>query len=321
MHHYCVLGHPRPGPVPSSFSRALDNVFWYSMGHMRIALIQQRATKEAKENLARGIEAARRAAGQGAELVAFAELGFEWFHPQRPAEQPFPAALAQTIPGPTTEAFSKLACELGIVVVLNLYERDGHQTYDSSPVIDADGSILGVTRMLHITDYEGFHEQGYYRPGDRGVPVYRTRAGLVGVAICYDRHYPEVMRSLALQGAELVVVPQAGSLGEWPEGLYEAEIRVAAFQNGYYVALVNRVGPEELLTFGGASFVTDPNGVVIARADAARDQTLHADLDFTRIHSSHARTLFLRDRRPEIVPALLGFSGRRSDSPANTRPR
>ena len=101
--------------------------------------------------------------------------------------------------------------------------------------------------MVHITDYACFHEQGYYTPGDTGAPVYDTRVGRIGVAICYDRHYPEYMRALALAGAELVVVPQAGAVGEWPEGLYEAEMRVAAFQNGYFTALCNRVGKEERL--------------------------------------------------------------------------
>ena len=137
-------------------------------------------------------------------------------------------------------------------------------------MIDADGTLLGVTRMIHITDYDGFHEQGYYAPGDTGAPVYDTRVGRVGVAICYDRHYPEYMRALAVGGAELVVVPQAGTVGEWPEGLYEAELRVAAFQNGYFTALCNRVGAEERLTFGGESFVCAPDGRVLARAGGGR---------------------------------------------------
>ncbi len=108
------------------------------------------------------------------------------------------------------------------------------------------------------------------------------------------------MRALAVKGAELVVVPQAGAVGEWPEGLYEAEMRVAAFQNGYFAALCNRVGPEECLTFGGESFVCAPNGNVIARAPAAEDTILYADVDLPKVAKSHARRLFLRDRRPEL---------------------
>ncbi|MBE0567070.1 MAG: carbon-nitrogen hydrolase family protein, partial [Krumholzibacteria bacterium] len=222
---------------------------------MRLALIQQHAGPDPRENLARGLAAARRAAADGAELVAFAELAFSRFYPQVKAT-PGSLALAEPVPGPTTGTFQALARECGVVVVLNLFERtpDG-RTWDSSPVIDADGALLGSTRMVHITEYEHFHEQGYYTPGDTGAPVYATCAGRVGVAICYDRHFPEYMRALALAGADLVVVPQAGGVGEWPDGLYEAEMRVAAFQNGYFTALVNRVGKEEHLTFAGESFV------------------------------------------------------------------
>jgi N-carbamoylputrescine amidase len=161
--------------------------------------------------------------------------------------------------------------------------------------------------MLHIAQIPSFYEQDYYTPGDHGMPVYETAAGRIGVAICYDRHYPEVMRSLALQQADLVVVPQAGMVGEWPDGLYEAELRVAAFQNGYFTALANRVGAEPGIEFGGESFVCDPAGCVIARAAASVDAILFADLDYALAAASHARRLFLRDRRPEIVGSLLGL--------------
>ena len=146
-------------------------------------------------------------------------------------------------------------------------------------MIDADGALLGRTRMVHITDYPCFHEQGYYTPGDTGAPVYRTAAGGIGVAICYDRHYPEYMRALALAGADVVVVPQAGAAGEWPDGLYEAEMQVAAFRDGYFVALCNRVGQEECLTFSGESFVCSPDGRVIARAPAMEDAVLSVDIN------------------------------------------
>jgi N-carbamoylputrescine amidase len=154
--------------------------------------------------------------------------------------------------------------------------------------------------MIHITEYPCFHEQGYYTPGDTGAPVYRTQAGAIGVAICYDRHYPEYMRALALGGADLVVVPQAGALDEWPEGLYEGEMRVAAFQHGYFVALCNRVGEEECLTFAGESFVCAPDGRVLARAPKLEDAVLHVDVDLSEAASSHARRLFLQHRRPDL---------------------
>jgi len=266
---------------------------------MKIALVQQFATEDRQKNRQRGLQAVKKAARNGAQIICFAELAFEPFYPQRPAT-PDKLALAEPIPGPTTDLFCRLAAELNVVIVLNLFERDGDHTFDSSPVIDTDGTILGVTRMIHITDYPGFHEQSYYHPGDHGAPVYDTKYGKIGVAICYDRHYPEYMRALALQGAEIVFVPQAGAVGEWPEGLYEAEIRVAAFQNGYFTALCNRVGQEEVLAFSGESFVCNPAGTVIARAAQGKEEILYADIDMEEIKTSHAKTLFFRHRRPEL---------------------
>ena len=266
---------------------------------MKISLIQQSASADKAMNLERGLAAAREAAASGAQVVCFAELAFEPFYPQHPAQSGF-EALAETIPGPVTERFCELAAELEIVVVLNLFERDGENTYDSSPVIDADGQLLGVTRMIHITEYECFHEQGYYQPGDLGAPVFKTRFGRIGVAICYDRHYPEYMRALAIGGADIVVVPQAGAVGEWPDGLYESELRVAAFQNGYFTALCNRVGKEARLTFVGESFICDPEGKVVARAGQGTEEILSCELDLSHVEKSHARNLFLRDRRPDL---------------------
>jgi predicted amidohydrolase len=272
---------------------------------MRIALVQQRSGLSKALNIERGLEAVRTAASRGAALVSFAELAFERFYPQIPAGSDA-IDLAEPVPGPTTREFASLARELGVVIILNLFERDGALSYDCSPVIDADGTLLGRTRMIHITDYAWFHEKGYYTPGDTGAPVFNTRAGRIGVAICYDRHYPEYMRALALEGADLVVVPQAGAAGEWPEGLFEAEMRVAAFQNGYFTALCNRVGPEEHVTFGGESFVCGPDGRVLARAPEGVETILYADIDLAQAAGCHARRLFLRDRRPELYAAWVG---------------
>jgi predicted amidohydrolase len=271
---------------------------------MKIALIQQSATTNRRLNLRRGISAAEKAARQGARLICFAELAFEPFYPQRPAKKDHKKK-AETVPGPITNAFADLAAKHNLVIVLNLFEREGDKTYDSSPVIGSNGQILGITRMIHITDYPCFHEQGYYTPGDRGAFVYDTDVGRIGVAICYDRHYPEYMRALALGGAEIVVVPQAGAVGEWPAGLYEAEMRVAAFQNGYFTALCNRVGKEDCLTFAGESFVCNPAGEVIARAGTGTEEILYSDIDLKQAQTSYARRLFFRHRRPELYGEWL----------------
>ena len=125
------------------------------------------------------------------------------------------------------------------------------------------------------------------------------------MAICYDRHFPEYMRALAVGGADLVIVPQAGAVDEWPEGLYEAEMRVAAFQNGYFTALCNRVGKEEKLDFAGESFVCGPDGEVIARAAKSADAILYADIELRRPAESNARRLFMKHRRPQLYADWL----------------
>jgi beta-ureidopropionase len=270
---------------------------------LRIALAQLASSLDRAANLDRVTGAMEEAARAGAQLVAFPEVVLDRFFPVRPDDRTA-LSLAEPIPGSVTDHIAALSRKLGIVTVFNLYEVDeAGRRFDSSPVFDADGSLLGVTRMLHITDYEGFHEQSYYQPGDRhegGMPVYDTRVGRIGVAICYDRHYPEVMRSLGLQGAELVLIPQAGSVGEWPEGMYEAEVRTAAFQNGYFAALCNRVGEEGRLTFTGESFVADPEGRILARGRSLAEDLLVCDLDLGHCASSTARRLFHQHRRPDV---------------------
>ncbi len=275
------------------------------MSDIKLALVQQMASEDKLANVHRGLEAVKTAARHGAQIIAFPELAFDRFFPQY-AAGPNVNDLAEPIPGPTTDSFRQLAAELGVVIVLNVFELDGNSTFDTSPVINSDGHLLGLTRMIHITDCPRFHEQGYYVPGDRGVPVYDTTFGKIGVAICYDRHYPEYMRALALGGAEIVVVPQAGVVDEWPAGLYEAEMRVAAFQNGYFTALCNRVGQEDSLLFAGESFVCDPEGRVIAKAGQQTEEILYCDINTDQIAESHAKRLFFRDRRPELYASWLG---------------
>lgn len=276
---------------------------------VRIGLVQQHAGPDRTENLERALRAMERAAGAGAGLVVFPELALDRFFP-REAGREEARELAEPVPGPTTDRLCGRAAELGLVVVFNLYERgeDG-RAYDASPVVDADGSLLGVTRMVHVADFEGFREKDYYEPGDRGAPVYDTAVGRVGVAICYDRHFPEYTRALGVRGAEIVAVPQAGLHGEWPDGMFEAEVRVTAFQNGYFVALCNRVGSEDGTTFAGGSFVADPEGRIVGRAEELTDDLAVVEVDLDRCASSPARRLFYPDRRPELYPGWLGEPG------------
>ena len=266
---------------------------------LKVALIQQCAKTDIQSNIQRGVDSFKKAAREGAHLIIFPELAFSRFYPQHPASGDV-SEFAETIPGPTVDIFCDLAREFGVVAVLNLFERDGKKTFDSSPVIDADGSMLGVTRMAHICDTPCFHEQGYYHPGEGKPLVYDTAVGRIGVAICYDRHFPEYMRQLGLLKAELVAVPQAGAKDEWPPGLFEAEMQVAGFQNGYFTALCNRVGSEDCVTFEGRSFVTSPEGQIINQAPSNQDVILFTDIDLEQVDHSQARRHFLPDRRPEL---------------------
>jgi predicted amidohydrolase len=265
---------------------------------MKIALIQQHSSKDMNRNLKRGVDLFKKAAENGAQLISYAELSFSYFLPQNPIN-PKDLEKAEQIPGLTTEIFTKLAEEYKVVTVLNLFERGGDKTYDSSPVINSNGEILGTTRMAHVMDGKGFYEKGYYSLGDNQSFVYHTSLGKVGIAICYDRHFPEYMRNLALNGAEIVIIPQAGAVGEWPEGIFEAEIQVSAFQNGYFIALVNRVGREDRLNFAGGSFVVNPEGNIIAQAPQRKDFILYAHCDLKEINHCTAKKYFFMDRRPE----------------------
>lgn len=268
---------------------------------MEIALIQQFFPGDERAAFEQGLNAIKEAANAGAELVIFPELSFTSFYPQIPASEreETPLDLADPIPSPTTGTVADIAEQYGVVVVFNMLERDGDQTFNTSLVVDADGTVLGGTRMMHIPEFENFHEQGYYVPGDTGAPVYDTAVGRLGVATCYDRHYPEYMRALALQGAELVVIPQAGVVGEWPEGMFEAEVRAASFQHGYFTALANRVGQEGEMAFSGGSFVAAPSGRLVAEAPTGESILLLASVDLDRCQDAPARTLFLEDRRPD----------------------
>ena len=271
------------------------------LNNMRIALIQQTASEDNESNIVKGLKNIDKAAEMGAELAVFAELAFTRFYPQYRANKNL-SELAEPVPGPTTKRFMNKAKEHNMVIVINLFEIEKGHTYDSSPVIDSDGSLLGTTRMVHIADYECFYEKSYYEEGNHGAQVYNTAVGKVGVAICYDRHYPEFMRALGVKGAEVVVIPQAGTIGEWPDGLYEAELQVASFHNGYFCALANRVGKEDQMEFAGESVITNPEGRIIAQSPSGIDDILIHNLDLSEVEKSNARTMFFRDRRPDIYP-------------------
>ena len=270
----------------------------------RIALAQVSAAVDPKQNLETGLALMEQAAAAQAKLIVFPEISFGRFFPQQPGRKE-PFNTAEPVPGPMTEQVAKKARSLGLVTIINLFEKaDEGFYYDTSPIIDADGSLLGVVRMRHLAEEPGFHEKGYYTPGPAGPQqVFQTAVGRLGVAICYDRHYASVMTGLALAGADIVCVPQAGAVSD-PLDQYESEMRAASFQYGYQVALANRVGQEEVLTFAGSSFLTDPEGHVVAKGGMKECGLIYGDLDTAAVRATRRRRPFLRDLRRDLFNYL-----------------
>jgi N-carbamoylputrescine amidase len=264
-----------------------------------VALAQCAADEDRARNLAAALRMIADAAAQGASVICFPEMGFDRFFPQHRADPAF-FDLAEPVPGPTVRVLQTAAKEHGIAIVANIFERAAPgEYYDCSPVVDVDGVLLGRTRMVHIAEAPQFNEKFYYRPGPGEFAVFPARPGKLGVAICYDRHYPEQLRILALRGCEMLLVPLAAiSREQWP--MFEMEMQVASFQNQYFSIVVNRVGREGEMTFIGRSFVTDPWGRVIARAADGVPDLLLVDIDLGEIERARRLIPHLRDRRAEL---------------------
>ena len=247
------------------------------------------------------------AAGKGAQVLCFQEL---FYGPYFCAEQKTKwYELVEHVPdGPTTKLFCEIAKKHQIVIVLPVYEEDLTGVYyNTAAVIDADGNFLGKFRKMHIPHCDpGFWEKFYFRPGNLGYPIFKTRVGNVGVYICYDRHFPEGWRALGLAGAEIVFNPSATVAG-LSEYLWKLEQPAAAANNIYYVGAINRPGFEEPWRIGefyGSSYFADPRGQIIAQGARSTDSVVVADLDLDVIRQVRNVWQFYRDRRPETYSTL-----------------
>ena len=286
---------------------------------LRVALVQQSVTEDRARNLARAEEGIREAAARGAEVVCLQELFRTPYFPQVESADHFD--LAETIPGPTTEHMTKLAGELGLVLIVPVFERRAAGLHhNSAVVVDANGTQVGLYRKMHIPDDPQFYEKFYFAPGDTGFHSFDTSAGRIGVLICWDQWFPEAARLVALDGAEIVFYPTAIA---WLHGESDQENaaqreswitvqRAHAIANGVFVAAVNRVGPEGSLTFFGSSFVCDPQGRMLALAPSDREEVLVVDCPLGRIEEQRRGWPFLRDRRIDAYADLLTFFRRSS---------
>jgi len=278
---------------------------------VRVALIQASVGEDPDANLAKAESAIERAARDGAQVVCLSELFRSRYFCQ--SEDAANFALAERIPGPTSEALSKLAAGLGVVIVAPIFEERAEGLYHNSAItLDADGEIVGRYRKMHIPEDPLYYEKFYFTPGDSGFEACSTRFGRIGTLICWDQWFPEAARLTALAGARILFYPTA--IGwQFDEGeatdraqhdAWETVQRAHAIANGVFVAAANRVGPEGDIRFWGQSFVADPFGRVLARASSQEEEILLVDCDLSAVGRTRRDWPFLRDRRVDAYGDL-----------------
>ncbi len=275
---------------------------------VKVGLLQSSCSSEPATNLKKTLAAAGRAAKQGAQIICTQELFCSQYFCQAEDHDYF--GLAEPIPGPTTRAFQRFAKASRTVVIASLFEKRAEGLYHNTAVIiDADGSLLGRYRKMHIPDDPLYYEKFYFTPGDLGFRAWRTRYGTIGVLICWDQWYPEAARLTAMQGAQILFYPTAigwhpgekATHGERQHAAWETIQRGHAIANGCYVAVPNRIGHERLagdgIEFWGQSFVVGTSGEILARASADQEEVLIVPLDLAQVDTTRTHWPFLRDRR------------------------
>jgi beta-ureidopropionase len=275
------------------------------MTTVRAAITQTTWTGDKDSMLDKHEQFARDAAADGAKVISFQELFYGPYFGITQDKKYY--QYAEPADGPIVQRFAALAKELGMVMVLPIYEEE--QTgvyYNTTVVVDADGTILGKYRKNHIPHVEKFWEKFYFRPGNLGYPVFDTAVGRIGVYICYERHFPEGWRALGLAGAKIVFNPSATSRG-LSEYLWRLEQPAAAVANEYFVGTINRVGVEPLgdNDFYGQSYFADPRGQLVGEAASDTDEEIVVrDLDMARLAEVRDLWAFYRDRRPDSYGPL-----------------
>ena len=273
-----------------------------AQGMLTVAGIQMACESDRDANFSKALDLARIAVDRGAKIVCFAEcFAWPWF-PRKAAEEPRRSAVP--IPGPYTQALQLLAEDTGAVFVAPMFETaDDSAHYNTTVVVDANGHVLGIYRKNHIPDLPNYRERFYFKPGNLGFPVFKTRYAVIGVQTCWDNFFPEGPRALALKGAQILFCPTAcsspGSTAKW-----ERAIAGHAVYNAMYTFRVNRIGTEGQMTFYGKSFCLDPNGDYVTEPAGAIEGVVLADLDLGQIKLTRDDWTFLEDRRPEIYKEI-----------------
>jgi N-carbamoylputrescine amidase len=284
---------------------------------VKIGLLQTRAENDPAANLKRTLGLAHQAADRGAQIICTQELFRSPYFCQSEDHANF--ALAEKIPdGPSTQAFCALAKERGVVVVASIFEHRLPGVYHNTAVIiDADGSVLGKYRKMHIPDDPLFYEKFYFTPGDLGFPAWDTRFGRIAVLVCWDQWFPEAARLVAMQGAQIIFYPTAigwhpgekAAYGEAHHSSWETIQRAHAVANGCYVAVVNRIGLErpvggDGIEFWGQSFVANTSGQIMVKASIEREEVIVQEVDLGTVDVTRTHWPFLRDRRIDAYEGL-----------------
>jgi N-carbamoylputrescine amidase len=283
---------------------------------LRIGLVQQRCEPDREVNIDNAEQGIRRAASQGAQVISTQELFCSQYFCQTEDHKYF--SLAETIPGPTTETFCALARELNVVLIASLFEKRAPGLYHNTAiVIDADGTLLGKYRKMHIPDDPLYYEKFYFTPGDLGFLAWKTRYACIGVCVCWDQWYPEAARLTALRGAQILFYPTAigwhpaekTEYGHRQHSSWELIQRSHAIANGCYVAVANRVGHEapnggQGLEFWGGSFICDPSGEILQKAAMSDEAVLVTEIDLDLVEIQRTHWPFLRDRRTDAYSDL-----------------
>jgi N-carbamoylputrescine amidase len=275
---------------------------------VKIAVIQHTCSTSVQDNHNKAVRLIEEAALQGANIICLQELYNAQYFPQQVNVQHY--QLAETIESIASKGFGQLAKNLGVVIILPIYEEAMPGVYfNTALVYDADGSYLGKYRKNHIPDGPQYLEKYYFTPGDMGYPVFNTRYGCIAIGICWDEWFPEVARIFALQGARIIFYPSAiGSEPDRPDynssEAWTTVIRSHGITNGVFIAAPNRVGVEADMSFYGQSFISDPFGTVLAVA-GDKEQIIYATCEMNKIREARELLQFIRDRRPDTYAPLL----------------
>jgi N-carbamoylputrescine amidase len=282
---------------------------------VKLGLLQTSCSADANANLKKTLALVERAAKQGAQIICTQELFRSQYFCQTEDHKNF--ALAEKIPGPTTDAFCKLAKKYKVVIIASLFEKRASGVYhNTAAVIDADGSFKGIYRKMHIPDDPLYYEKFYFTPGDLGFRTWDTKYGKIGVLVCWDQWYPEAARLTAMQGAQILFYPTAigwhpsekKEYGAKQHSAWETIQRSHAVANGCYVAVANRIGREiisgEGIEFWGQSFVAGTSGEILAKAGTNKEEILVVPVDLNTVDVTRTHWPFLRDRRIDAYDNL-----------------